>query len=150
MLIERCATRWEIIKNLGDPFDPSHEHDINAQINTVMTTSSLHFCNLHKHGGKRCKRNINNTQKNEKKQADVLENDFTRWMNSEADDAAELNKEKLNNMEKEVKVVGKSSMSMLFRERMKGILPHRPLFGGSNEGLNGFVRLLNELNVDLL
>ena len=36
----------------------------------------------------------------------MLENDVTRCMNSEADDAAELHKEESNYREKEVKVVG--------------------------------------------
>ena len=46
-------------------------------------------------------------------------------MNSEANDTFELNEEKSNNKEKEDKVVGESLRSLLFRERMKGLLPQR-------------------------
>ena len=45
-------------------------------------------------------------------------------MNSEADDATELNEKELNHMEKEVNVVDKCLRSLLFCERMKGLSPH--------------------------
>jgi hypothetical protein len=40
-------------------------------------------------------------------------------MNNEADDAVELNEEKSNKREKEVKVVGESSRSLSFWKKMK-------------------------------
>jgi hypothetical protein len=55
----------------------------------------------------------------------VLDNDATRCMNNEADDAANLNEEKSNDNEKEVRVVGKLLRSLSFCERMKGLSPHR-------------------------
>ena len=55
----------------------------------------------------------------------MLEKDATRCMNGEAYDMVDLSDDKLNNVEEEVKVVGKSSRYLLFRERMKRLLPHR-------------------------
>ena len=55
-------------------------------------------------------------EENEKRRADVLEKD---------DD---LNEEKSKDMDKDVKVVGKSSRSLLFHKRMRRLSPHcRPL-----------------------
>jgi hypothetical protein len=45
-------------------------------------------------------------------------------MNNEADDAVELNEEKSNEREKEVKVVCESSRSLSFWKKMKGLSPY--------------------------
>jgi hypothetical protein len=58
-------------------------------------------------------------KKKKKKKTDVLEENATRCMNTDADDGGDFNEEKSNNMEKEVKVVDESSTSLLFRERIK-------------------------------
>ena len=46
-------------------------------------------------------------------------------MNNEADDAANLNEQKSINTKKEVNVIGKSSKSLLFYKKMKGLSWHR-------------------------
>ena len=51
--------------------------------------------------------------KNEKRHADVPEKD------------ADLDENKLNKTEQEMKVEGESSKSVSFLERMRGLLPHR-------------------------
>ena len=51
--------------------------------------------------------------KNNKTRADVQEKD------------ADVNEDKTTNGEDEVKVVGESSRSLSFRERMRGLSPHR-------------------------
>ena len=55
----------------------------------------------------------------------MLEKDAIRCMNSEANDVANLNEDKSIDTEQEVKVVGKSSRSLSFREMMKELSPHR-------------------------
>ena len=55
----------------------------------------------------------------------MLEKDATMCMYSEAGDAAELNKEESNHMEKEIKVLDESSRPLLFCEKIKGLSPHR-------------------------
>ena len=57
-------------------------------------------------------------EKNQKKRADVLKEDV------DVIEDANLNEEKVKDMEKEVKVVSKSSRFLLFRERMRGLSPH--------------------------
>ena len=52
-------------------------------------------------------------EKNEKRHADVLEKDV------------DLNKDKSKKTEQEVKIVCESSKSLLFREMMRGLSPHR-------------------------
>ena len=49
----------------------------------------------------------------------MLEKDATRCMYSEAGDAAELNKEESNHMEKKIKVLDESSRPLLFCEKIK-------------------------------
>ena len=63
--------------------------------------------------------------KNDKRRADVNEKDETKCMNSEANDAVDLNEDKSIDTEHEVKVVGESSRSSSFRDRMRGLSPHR-------------------------
>ena len=64
---------------------------------------------------------------NDKMRADVLEKDATRCINCVAHDAAEFNEEKLNDMEKEVKVISESSKFLSFCEIIKRLSPHRHL-----------------------
>ena len=54
----------------------------------------------------------------------MLEKDATRCINGEAHDVVNLNEDKSIDMEEEVKVVGESSRSLSFRERMKRLLRH--------------------------
>ena len=55
----------------------------------------------------------------------------------------DLNEEKSKNGEKEVKVVGKSSRSLSFREKMRGISPHsRPLKDRMRDKMVSYVDLL--------
>ena len=66
--------------------------------------------------------------KNDKMRADVLEMDATWCMDGEEDDVVDLNIDKLIDVEEEVKVVGKSSRSLTFCDRMKRLsLHHCPL-----------------------
>jgi hypothetical protein len=64
-------------------------------------------------------------------------------MMSEANDAAVLNEDKSIDTEQEVKVVGESSRSLSFRERMKGLSPHRrPLKDRMRDKTVSYVDLL--------
>ena len=63
--------------------------------------------------------------KNDKRRADVQKKDVTRCMNSEANDASDLNVDKSIDTEQGVKVVGESSRSLSFHEKMKELSPHR-------------------------
>ena len=64
-------------------------------------------------------------------------------MNSEANDAADLNEDKSINTKQEVKVVGKSSRSLSFCERMKGLSLHRrPLKDRMKDKMISYVDLL--------
>jgi hypothetical protein len=61
----------------------------------------------------------------------VLENDV------------DLNEDKTTNMKNEVKVVGESSRSLLFRERLRGLLPHHcPLKDQMRDKMVSYVDLL--------
>ena len=66
----------------------SHRRNVTyvLEINVVMITTSLQFRSPHKHGGGGCRRSRNNTQKN-----NVQEKDVTKNMNSESNDADDLN-----------------------------------------------------------
>jgi hypothetical protein len=54
----------------------------------------------------------------------VQKKDITRSMNSESNDAADLNVDNPINTEQGVKVVGKSLRSLSFRERMRHLSSH--------------------------
>ena len=64
-------------------------------------------------------------------------------MNGEADDAVDLNEETSINIEEDVKLVGESSMSLLFLEMMKILLSHRrPLRDWIKDKMISYVDLL--------
>ena len=54
----------------------------------------------------------------------MQEKDERRCMNIEANDAADLNEDKSIDTEQEVKVVGESSRSLSFCDKMRGLSPH--------------------------
>lgn len=55
----------------------------------------------------------------------MLKKDVTTCMNSEANDVVDLNEDKSIETEQEIKVLGKSSRSLLFCKRMKKLPLHR-------------------------
>lgn len=63
--------------------------------------------------------------KHYKRRVDVPEKDATRCINDEANDAADLNEDKLIDTEEGIKVVGTSSSSCSFHEKMKRLSLHR-------------------------
>ena len=81
--------------------------------------------------------------KNDKRRADVLKKDATMCMNGEANHAVDLNEDKLIESKKEVKMVGKTSRSLLFRKRMKRLSPHcRPLKDRMKDKMVSYIDLL--------
>ena len=73
----------------------------------------------------------------------MQEKDETRCMNSEANDAPDLNEDKSIDTEQEVKVVGESPRSLSFRDRMRGLSPHRrPLKDRMRDKTVSYVDLL--------
>ena len=70
-------------------------------------------------------------EKNEKRHADVPEKDV------------HLDEDKSNETEQEMKVVGESSKSLSFRERMRGLSPHRcPLEDRMRDKIISYINLL--------
>jgi hypothetical protein len=120
---------WEKeIRSLRDPhvlFNPSPEHDIGAGNQYSDDYELIPFSQSTQAWRWRMHKEQKQYTKNKKRRADVLDKDATRCMNSEADDAIDLNEKKSNDRQKEVKVVGESSRSFSFRERMKGLSLHR-------------------------
>ena len=107
---------WEKeIRNLGDPhvhFNSSPEHDIGVANRYSDDYEMTPFSQSTQAWRFRVEEEQKRSAKNNKRRADVPEKDV------------DLNEDKSIETE-EVKVVGESSKSLLFRERMKGLLPHR-------------------------
>ena len=115
------------IRNLGDPhvpFNPSPEHDIDAANRYSDDYKLTPYSQSTQARRWRMQKEQKQYAKNDKRQGDVQENDETKCMNSEANDAANLNEDKAIVTEQEVKVVGESLRFLLFRDRMRGLSPH--------------------------
>ena len=120
---------WEKeIRSLGDPhvpFNPLSEHDIGATNQYSDDYELTPY--LQSIQARRWKMQEEQKQyaKNDKRQANMQEKDETKCMNNEANDTTDLNEDKSINTEQEIKVVGESSRSLSFRDRMRGLSPHR-------------------------
>ena len=114
---------WEKeIRRLGYPhvaFNSSPEHDIGAENQYRDDYELISFLQSTQAWTWRMQEEQKRYAKNDKRRADVLEKDATRCINSEANDAADLNEDKLIDTKQEVKVVGKSLRYVSFRRRMK-------------------------------
>ena len=114
---------WEKeIRSLGDPhvpFNPSPEHDNGAGKQCSDDYELTPFSQSTQAWRWRMQEEQKQYAKNNKTRADVQEKD------ADVNEDAHLNEEKTTNEEGEVKVVGESSRSLSFRERMRGLLPHR-------------------------
>ena len=126
---------WEKeIRSLGDPhvpFNPSPEHDIGAANRYYSDDYKMTpFSQSTQAWRFRVEEEQKRSVKNDKRQADVSEKD------------ADLNENKSIETE-EVKVVGESSKSLSYRERMKGLSPHRrPLKDRMRDKTISYVDLL--------
>ena len=132
---------WEKkIRILGDPhvlLNPPPEHDVGAVnwgSDDYELTLFLQFTQAWRW---RMQEKQKQYEKNEKRQADVLEKDIDVI---EDDD---FNEGKSKDSEKKVKVVGESSRSLSFREKMRGWSPHRrPLKDGMRDKTGFYIDLL--------
>ena len=126
---------WEKeIRSLGDPhvpFNPSPEHDIGSANRYSDDYELTPFSQSTQAWRWRMQEEQKQYEKNEKRQTDVPEKD---------DD---LDEDKSNETEQEVKVVGESSKSLSFRERMRGLSPHRrPLNDRMRDKTISYINLL--------
>ena len=115
--------RWKNeIKRLGKPhalLNPFPEHDIGAGKQNSNDFDLTPFLQSTQAWRWRIQEEQKSYAKNDKRRANVLEKDATRCMNSETDDAGELNEENLKYIEQGIKVVDKSLMCLLFCNRIK-------------------------------
>ena len=138
---------WEKeTRSLGDPhvpFNPSSEHNIGARNQHSDDYELTPFLQSTQAWRWRMQEEQKRYAKKDKRRGDVQEKEETRCMNSEANDAANLNEDKAIDTEQEVKMGGECSRSLSFPDRMRGLSPHRrPLKDRMRDKTVSYVDLL--------
>jgi hypothetical protein len=116
------------IRSLGDldvRFTPSSEQDIHAGNQCSDDYKFTPFLQSTQAWWWRMHEEHKQYVKNEMKRADIHEKDVKRCVNSESNDAVDLNVDNPIDTKQGIKLVGESLRSLSFRKRMRHLSPHR-------------------------